>query len=132
MDITIFLGKVIGWYLVIIAIYVFARRRQLQYAVGQLVNDKSFLLLIAILTIILGLLMVVAHNVWVLSWPVLITIISWLVLLGGLLRLFFPELIIKLAAWWMEHTHYLYLAALIYLLIGLFLLFKSYYLQLFY
>ena len=37
-----------------------------------------------------GLAIVRAHNRWVLGWPVLVTLVGWIVMLGGLLRMFDP------------------------------------------
>jgi hypothetical protein len=38
-----------------------------------------------------GLTVVRLHNRWSTKWPVAITLVGWFFLIGGLLRLFFPE-----------------------------------------
>lgn len=38
-----------------------------------------------------GLSIIRAHNLWTRSWPVLITIMGWFIMLGGMSRMFFPE-----------------------------------------
>jgi len=43
------------------------------------------------LLFVAGLAIVRAHNVWALRWPVLVTLIGWAVLLGGLVRMAYPE-----------------------------------------
>ncbi|RAP38014.1 hypothetical protein B1207_03225 [Legionella quinlivanii] len=127
MDITIFLAKVIGWYLVITSLYVFFRRKNLHPLINAMVADSPLMLFMAIITLILGLLLVISHNVWVVAWPLIITITGWLILLSALLRLFFPDQAIRMAHWWSAHANGLMIMALIYLLIGLFLLYKGYY-----
>lgn len=42
------------------------------------------------LLFVAGLAIVRAHNVWTRSWPVLVTLIGWLFLLGGLIRMIAP------------------------------------------
>lgn len=37
-----------------------------------------------------GLAIVRAHNLWTWRWPVLVTLVGWLVMTGGLYRMFFP------------------------------------------
>lgn len=37
-----------------------------------------------------GLIVIRIHNVWVPGWPVLITILGWLCLAAGVVRMFFP------------------------------------------
>ncbi|MBI2720085.1 MAG: hypothetical protein HY245_05285 [Rhizobiales bacterium] len=38
-----------------------------------------------------GLAIVRIHNVWIAGWPVLIILTGWILLLGGLYRMFAPE-----------------------------------------
>lgn len=38
-----------------------------------------------------GLATVRAHNVWTRSWPVAVTLLGWLAVVVGLLRMFFPS-----------------------------------------
>ncbi len=38
-----------------------------------------------------GLAIVLTHNVWVASWPVLITLFGWLTTIGGAVRIAFPD-----------------------------------------
>jgi hypothetical protein len=38
-----------------------------------------------------GLALVRWHNAWCLGWPVLVTLIGWAALLGGLVRMIWPE-----------------------------------------
>jgi len=53
-----------------------------------------------------GLLIVVDHNVWVPDWPVLITIIGWILILQGLMRLFVPDAFIKMSKDMQGHVVY--------------------------
>jgi len=45
------------------------------------------------LLFIAGLAIVRVHNRWTFAWPTLITVVGWLCLLGGLLRMFAPRLV---------------------------------------
>lgn len=47
--------------------------------------------LVGTLWFIAGLTIIRTHNIWALDWPVLITLIGWFALLGGLARMFFPQ-----------------------------------------
>ena len=44
----------------------------------------------------LGLLIVIGHNIWVQSWPVVITLVGWVLILQGMLRVFWPEVFAKI------------------------------------
>ncbi|WP_019217878.1 hypothetical protein [Legionella tunisiensis] len=122
-----FLARVIGWYFVIISLYMLCCQQALKAIITDILGQRALMFFIGILTVVLGLLLVISHNVWVMGWPVIITLIAWLVLIGGVFRLINPELLTKIARKWLRNPAYLIIAAIIYLLIGLFLLYKAYF-----
>lgn len=44
-----------------------------------------------LMAFVAGLAIVRAHNVWTWGWPVLLTLVGWLFIAGGLARMFFTE-----------------------------------------
>ncbi|NNF59501.1 MAG: hypothetical protein HKN04_14790 [Rhodothermaceae bacterium] len=52
-------------------------------------------LLIGLLTLPLGLLMVAGHNIWVLDFPVLITVAGWLTLIKGTIYVLAPQTFLR-------------------------------------
>jgi uncharacterized membrane protein len=68
-----------------------------------------------------GISIIRVHNFWVRSWTILITLIGWLTIIPGLLRMFFPTA--KQAG--ENFSTYLFLTVLF--VIGLFLALKGYY-----
>lgn len=53
-------------------------------------NSPALLFLTGILTLVFGFVLVVFHNVWVMGWPVIITIFGWIALFKGIWILAFP------------------------------------------
>ena len=43
------------------------------------------------LLFVAGLSIVRAHNLWTYGWPVMVTLVGWIGILGGLFRMFAPE-----------------------------------------
>jgi hypothetical protein len=66
------------------------------------------------------------HNVWSGGWPVLVTILGWLALVGGLIRILLPTKLAEIAAGFAQHTGLITVAAIVLLVIGGFLSFKAY------
>lgn len=91
MDLSIFLGKVIGLYLVILGIFYIARRDMLLDLVNDIFRDSANSITGGVLAIVFGLMIVVSHHVWTADWRVLITLFGYLSLIKGLARLFFPH-----------------------------------------
>lgn len=73
-----------------------------------------------------GLAIVRAHNRWSRGWPVLVTIFGWLAIVGGLSRILFPIRLADIAVPLVHSTAVLATVAVVLLVAGAFLSFKSY------
>ena len=91
METTLFLAKVFGLYLLIVGLHLPLRRRELGALFASFVENRALVYLASVLALILGLLLVVGHNLWVAGWPVIVTLLSWLVLLKALAGLLLPH-----------------------------------------
>src|ERR1700686_5276611 len=61
----------------------------------QFSRDPALIFVSGVLVFVAGIAIVRVHNIWAGGWPVLVTVLGWLAVLGGLVRMLFP---IKLAA----------------------------------
>jgi len=75
-----------------------------------------------VLFFIAGLSIVRKHNIWARSWQTLITIIGWLGLFLGILRMFFPQMYISK----FKNDNFAFIVELILILIGIILTVKVY------
>lgn len=80
----------------------------------QLVYLNGFVLLL------FGFYFIRVHNLWVKSWPILITLSGWFFTVLGVLRMFFPE------AKQASDSVYIFVGLWILTIIELFITFKSY------
>ena len=127
MSTTYFLATVLGWYLVIMGLLLLSKREELIALMKDVVGQRSLLFVVAFITFIMGLLMVVSHNIWVMGWPVVITLFSWLILISGLIRLYFPDTVYKMWAEFVDKPVGLIVSGVVIMIIGLFLLFHVYF-----
>ncbi len=121
MDKSKFLSKVLGIYLIIVSLAMFVNLEQLTLYVQDLLKNAPLMLVIGFWTLILGLLMVVSHNVWQWNWRLLITIISWIVLLKGASMVFYPHYVDKATFLFMQNESIAYSAAGFELVLGIIL-----------
>lgn len=63
----------------------------------EMTDDKAFVISTGYITLLMGLMTVVLHNVWVKEWVVVITVLGWVTLLKGMTKIAFPEFIHKQA-----------------------------------
>ncbi|HEY4511979.1 MAG TPA: hypothetical protein VJH55_04015 [Candidatus Paceibacterota bacterium] len=96
IETSIFLAKVLGLFSVISAIVVMFRYKKTIALEKEVVADEGLAMFAGYTILLLGILLVVSHQVWTADWRVVITIIGWLVILKGLGRILFPEAVKKL------------------------------------
>jgi hypothetical protein len=92
----------------------------------QISRDAGLILLSGILLFVAGLAIVRAHNIWAGGWPVLVTVLGWVAVLGGLVRMFFPIQLAAMAAGVGQSSGSIIAAAVVILVLGAFLSFKGY------
>lgn len=69
-----------------------------------------------------GLFILRTHNYWAVHWSVLITILGWFILLGGLSRMFFPEFVQQGS----QNNQFVFAFQMILLAIGIILCYKAF------
>ena len=67
-------------------------------------EDRTVTISTGYITLLLGLATVVAHNVWVWNWPVVITILGWVTLFKGIEKVGFPDRVNKKAQMFQSHA----------------------------
>ena len=91
MDPSIFLAKLMGPILVVVGLGILINRAPSQAVAEEVVKSRALLYVSGVLALIAGLGIVLTHNEWDLSWQVIITIIGWLAVIRGLLRVPIPQ-----------------------------------------
>ncbi|PRX42948.1 hypothetical protein [Salegentibacter salegens] len=89
MDNSLFLAKFWGWYLLIFFFVLSFNPKRIKQIFKDL-KDHKFLILAAFAAIIIGLLNILFHNIWELSWKFIITALGWISLFIGLGLFVFP------------------------------------------
>ncbi len=88
---TLFLSRLIGLYLILIALSMITRKQATLDTVTNLLHDPSMMFVLGAITLIAGLAMVLMHNIWSGgALVVIVTLVCWMTLLKSLLLLFLP------------------------------------------
>ena len=86
---TIYLSRLIGLYCVLVVPSMIIRKQATVFAVEALLRNLSMMLVLGIITVIAGLAMVLAHNIWSGgALAVVVTIVGWIALIKGLFFLY--------------------------------------------
>ena len=122
MDTSMFLAKLLGLYLFIVALGVLFNLETYRKVINDSVRNIVYVYFGGILALLFGLLIVLVHNSWVANWTVIVTVIGWLALIKGIWLLVFPGTLIKFAEYYQGKTAFIVVQLLIVLGIGFFLM----------
>jgi len=95
MEITFFFARLWGSFFIIFGL-LFIITRQLGRTI-EMTDDKAFVISTGYVTLFLGLVTVILHNLWVADWRIAITLLGWSTLIKSILKIGFPEQIHKQA-----------------------------------
>ncbi len=98
MDTSIFIARLIGPVLIVVAIVVWFQPQRIATMVREILDGDAILFLSGMQALVLGLVLVNTHNLWVSDWRVIITIFGWLCVFAGVFRLLAPQALKSLAA----------------------------------
>lgn len=123
---TAFLGRLIGFYCILVGLAFAARKEAALGAVTALIHDPAILLVLGVVTLAAGLAMVLAHNVWSGgAMPVVVTLIGWISLAKGLFFVILsPDAMVSLLDA-LKYAQLFYLYVAVNILIGLYLVVAS-------
>ena len=94
--------------------------------VEQGFRDPALIFVSGFPLFVAGLAIVRAHNRWTGGGPVVVTVVGWFGLLGGLSRILFPTRLASIAVGAVRTTGVLLAVAIVILVVGAFLTFKGY------
>lgn len=97
MELSLFLTKFIGLYLVGISVALVLNKRDFFAIFSAMLANPHLMALSGALRLVLGLLLVLSHNVWANDWRVIITVLGWLLLASGVIRMIYPDFTIRMA-----------------------------------
>jgi hypothetical protein len=89
-------------------------------------REPALILVSGILSFVAGLAIVRVHNRWPADWSLLVTILGWLFLFGGLVRMLFPVQLASIAAGVGRNTGLVSAELIVLLIAGAFLSYKGY------
>lgn len=90
MDWSLFFAKFLGLYLLIIIAIWLTRKESFETGVKDIISSNGMFALSGAIHIIIGLTIVILHPIWTADWRSLITLIGYISIVQGVVRLAFP------------------------------------------
>ena len=86
-----FLAKFFGLVFIFVGAALFFKPQDYQANAKDIAKSNAIMTLISILPIVAGVSLIISHNIWVKNWPVIITVLGWVIFFCGIIRLFFHK-----------------------------------------
>jgi hypothetical protein len=124
---TIYLGKLLGLYCVIVALVMMWHKQTIVDTMTTLVHDAPLLFFVSVIAVLAGLGIVLGHNVWSGgALPIVITLVGWISLIKGLIFMFLPPATSVVCFEALRYAQLFYFYMSITLVIGLYLTYASF------
>lgn len=91
MELSIFLAKLIGIYMLIVGATWIAFKKQVDLSIKEIIDSKGLIVFSGLVNILSGLAIAIGHPMWELNWIGLITLLGYIMIIKGIMRLIFVE-----------------------------------------
>ncbi len=126
METSLFLAQLIGPVLIVMGLGLLFRHTEFHEMATDFLASRAMIFLSGLLTLVVGLAIVNTHNFWEVGWPVVITILGWLAVIGGVFRILFPGSVQSIGSSMLEMSGIAKAGGAIQILLGLWLCYAGY------
>ncbi len=108
MEPVLFLAQFWGGFMVIVGGILLLGGQKLVRELVAVSKDRGFIILAGFYTLAIGIATVVLHSEWTLDIAGIITILGWVAIVGGVIRIMFPDMVHKMIVTIEKHTSVVY------------------------
>lgn len=126
MQTSIFIAKLLGPVLVIATLGMLFNAKLIRGIAREVVGSLALLYVFGFIDLIGGIAVVLVHNRWVWDWPVIITILGWIAIVRGAVRMLWPDQVKKFATKALRNENVLMVAGIVMLILGAVLCYFGY------
>lgn len=90
-------AQILGLFFFLIGLTMLMHTARWKKTFSEIVGNHALLAITGVISTLVGLIVVVTHNLWVSDARVLITLLGWFMLIQGLIRLFYPDSFAQIA-----------------------------------
>jgi uncharacterized protein YjeT (DUF2065 family) len=126
METSLFLAQLIGPVLIVIGVGLLLKQTEFREMATDFLSSRALIFVSGLLTLVAGLAIVLTHNVWEFNWPVIITILGWLSIFGGVFRILFPDSVQSMGTSMLDKPAMMTVGGAIQIVLGLWLCYAGY------
>ena len=118
MQTSIFIARLIGPVIIVAGLSVLFDRQRFRSIAEEFLASRALMFLGGMMVMLGGLAIVLAHNVWTSDWRVIVTLLGWLLVISGAIRIIEPPFLYGAARAFLRRPAMPIVAGCIWLTIG--------------
>lgn len=126
METSLYFASLLGPLLFVIWLWLIINADMYKKMVNNFLSESIAIYASAVWGFVIWLLMISSHNIWTLSWTLLITLLSWIIFLKSAFLLIIPKFFEDMVKQIKFSDGMIQVAGWVYVLIGLFFSFQAY------
>ncbi len=126
MQPAVYIARLVGPLFVVLGVGVLLNRTLYADMIGEAVRTPTLIYISGLLALTAGLAVLNAYRAWTADWRVIVTILGWLFVIAGVIRIVLPRLTMSLATAIYSEPAVLLAVGAVVLVLGGFLSFKGY------
>ena len=126
MQTSIFIARLLGPVLVVATLGMLLNAKLIRAIAREVPGSLALLYVFGFIDLVGGLAIVLVPNRWVWDWPVIITILGWVAIVRGVVRMLWPDQVKKFATRALRKENTLMIAGIVMLIVGAVLCYFGY------
>jgi hypothetical protein len=126
MQPAVFIARLVGPLFVLIGVGILLNQTVYDTIITEAVLSPAWIYFYGAVSLVGGLAVLNVHRTWTLDWRVIVTVLGWLMVIGGLIRIVLPQVVATIAADIYSGPASMPIVAVILLVVGGYLSFEGY------
>jgi hypothetical protein len=118
MSTSIFLARLIGPVMALVGVSLIVNGTTFRKMAEEALRSPALIFFSGMILLPAGLAVVLSHNRWVMDWPVIITLLGWVAVISGALRVFAPDRAARIGENFLIRKEVIVVAASFWLVVG--------------
>ena len=127
MNTSILIAKLIGPILFVAAFAMLANTKELQEMAHEFLKDRGLIYVTGVMAMLGGLAIINSHNIWTADWRVIITVLGWIMTIGGAIRMALPSVVRTIGNKMLDSPTLIRGSGVLWLLAGTYITYKGYF-----
>jgi len=107
METSVFIARILGLCYLVVGAGLLLNRKAFQRVMEDFCKNAALVLYGGMFALIIGIVIILKHNIWAANWTVMITIIGWAALIKGIWIIVFPDMVSKFMQFYQKNKNLL-------------------------